>query len=172
VTDLLLYSAKAEHDVLGHAIARFERGTFTHAALYRNGIVVEAVWPRVRALPPPLSRRAHDGASAIVPLQPYSDELDAKVWGEMLQQVVGDPYSLSTLVADALANIVGFKTVVRMGGSLVCSALAADYARLVHDPRVPAWLDVGSVTPADMGQMFLGRRVVHPFDTMTEVSHG
>jgi hypothetical protein len=172
VSDLLLFTAKAEHDVLGHAIARFERGTFTHAALYRDGTLVEAVWPKVHALPLSLSQQARDGASEVVPLRPYSDDLDGRIWSEMLRQVVGDPYSLSTLVADVLANLIGFKTVVRMGGTLVCSVLAADYARLVHDPRVPAWLDVGSVTPADLGQMFLNRRLPRPYPTAQEASHG
>ncbi len=173
MTSLLLYSAKAEHDALGHAIAWFERGTFTHAALERGGIVVEAVWPRVQALTPGQSRAAIEGASEVIPLRPYSDELDAAVWSDLLMQMVGQPYSLSTLLADALANLIGFKTVVRLGGSVVCSVLAVEYARLVHDPRVAAWTDSGSVTPADLGQMFLNRRMPRPLDTaQKKVTYG
>ena len=165
MTDLLLYSAKAEHDALGHAIALVEHGTFTHAALERGGIVVEAVWPRVQALTPEQSRLAIEGASEVIPLRPLSEELDALMWRDLLMQMVGQPYSLSTLVADALANLIGFKTVVRLGGSVVCSVLAVEYARLVHDSRVAAWTDSGSVTPADLGQMFLRRRMSRPLDT-------
>ena len=43
------------------------------------------------------------------------------------------------------------------------------YARLVHDPRVAAWADSGSVTPADLGQMFLRRRMPRPLDTVQKV---
>ncbi len=173
MTSLLLYSAKVEHDVLGHAIAWFEHGTFTHAALERGGIVVEAVWPRVQALTPERSQLAIVGASEVIPLRPYSDDLDAAVWSDLLMQMVGQPYSLSTLVVDALANLIGFKTVVRLGGSVVCSVLAVEYARLVHDPRVAAWTDSGSVTPADLGQMFLRRRMPRPLDTAQQkVTYG
>jgi len=172
VTSLLLYSAKAEHDALGHAIAWFEHGTFTHAALGRGGLVVEAVWPRVQVLTTQQSRVAIEGASEIIPLWPYSEELDVTVWGDLLMQMVGQPYSLSTLVADALANWIGFKTVVRMGGSIVCSMLAVEYARLVHDPRVATWTDSDSVTPADLGQLFLRRRMPRPLDTGQKVTYG
>ncbi len=86
MTSLLLYSAKAEHDALGHAIAWFEHGTFTHAALGRGGLVVEAVWPRVQVLTTQQSRLAIEGASEIIPLRPYSEELDVTVWGDLLMR--------------------------------------------------------------------------------------
>ena|SRR5437016_10516998 len=165
MTDLLLYSAKADHDVLRHAIPLVEHGTFTHAALTRGGIVVEAVWPRVQVLTTQQSRLAIEGASEVIPLRPYTEDLDVLVWGDLLMQMVGQPYSLKTLVEDALGNWIGHQTVSRLGGSVVCSALAVEYAKLVHDPRVAAWTDSGSVTPADLGQLFLRRRMPRPLDT-------
>jgi hypothetical protein len=157
--ELLLYTARAEHDVLGHAIGFFEKGTFTHSALYRLGQTVEAVWPKVRLLDGQASEQARAGASAAVPLMPWSESRDVVVWAALLGHVVGQPYSLSTLVADALGNWIGHQTVVRLGGSVVCSALAGQYARLVGDPRIPIWTDTDSLTPADLGQLFVGRRV-------------
>lgn len=157
-TELLLYTAQDERDVLGHAIGRLSRGTFTHSALYRSGEVVEAVYPEVRLLSGADADRAHDGASVCLPLIPISADRDAHVWINLIAQMVGQPYSLSTLVADALGNWIGHQTVVRLGGSVVCSVLCARYAQLVGDPRIQAWTDVDSLTPADLGELFVGRR--------------
>jgi hypothetical protein len=158
-TSLLLYSARAEHDVLGHVVGVLEKGAFTHSALYRLGQTVEAVWPKVRLLTGPSSEQARAGASAVVPLNPWSESRDVVVWAALLGHVVGQPYSLSTLVVDALGNWIGHQTVVRLGGSVVCSALAGQYARLVGDPRIPVWADTDSLTPADLGELFVGRRL-------------
>jgi hypothetical protein len=161
-TQLLLYTAQAEHDVLGHAIARIERGTFTHAALYRDGVIVEAVYPKVHRVDGAEAQKRLAGATRVVDLEPIAEELDKQVWQDLVAQMVGQSYSLSTLVSDAASSLLGHEIVNRFGGTVVCSSLACKYAQLIHDRRVPTWRDSDSVTPADLGQMFLGKRAPHP----------
>jgi len=158
---LLLYTAKAEHDALGHAIAWATNSPsrFSHAALWRNGELVEAVWPKVRLRTGTDAQAAYDGATERIPLQARPAGQELHVWPALKQQMVGRPYSLSTLLADLIGNRLGFKLVLRVGGEVVCSTLCTMAAQALGDPRVPMFTDPASITPADLGQMFLGRRM-------------
>jgi hypothetical protein len=65
---------------------------------------------------------------------------------------------------DGVGSLFGHQAVARLRGSVVCSVLAARYAQLVGDPRVPSRRDPDSVSPADLGELFLGRRAPRLFD--------
>lgn len=173
MTDLLLFTPRAARDLLGRAIVFFEghHATFVHAALHNQGTIVEAHWPRVRMLVWPTAQPVYDGASERIPLKPVSAAREGQVWHELVTHMVGQPYSLPTLAMDALGRVLP-QMVVRLGGSVVCSSLAARYVQLIGDPRLPSWRDPDSVTPADLGQLFVGRRLSLEGWQQQEVSHG
>jgi hypothetical protein len=104
-------------------------------------------------------------------LRPSTEERDRQVWIDMVGQIVGQPYSLSPheievaqLVVDGVGSFFGHQAVARLGGRVVCSVLAARYAQLVGERRMPSRRDPDSVSPADLGQLFVGRRAPRLFD--------
>ena len=83
----------------------------------------------------------------------------------------GQPHSLSPheievaqLVMDGVGSLFRHQAVARLGCSVVCSVLAALYAQLVGDRRMPSRRDPDSVSPADLGELFVGRRAPRLFD--------
>src|SRR5438445_39690 len=88
-TELLLYTAQREHDVLGHVIAASTHGTFTHSALFRDGVLLEAALPKVRTRTNQDALDARAGANEIVAFDPWSLALDAAVWAETVEVLPG-----------------------------------------------------------------------------------
>jgi hypothetical protein len=155
----LFYTPREQRDWLGHAIVRVEDGTWSHVVAECDGVVVEAIWPRVHLLEGETARLAMQGARRAEPLHVHDDWAERRAWARALGWV-GRPYSLAEIVGDALASTLAIRNAVpQLPGSVVCSHLLADVAQIAGDERVPIDRLPAGITPADLGGMLLGRRL-------------
>lgn len=161
--DLLLYTPAQQRDVLGHLIVRVEHGTISHTAVAFDGLfVVEAVWPRVHMLEGNLAQLAIQGAAIREPIQVHDAWCDARA-RQRSQAWINHPYGWQECLGDGIACTFGLRNVVpQLPGAINCSHMGGDILQVAGDPRVPIDVLTSGLTPADLAEMVIGRRVVRP----------